>query len=91
MAVLGAIYSLGSCVYTFTAGYAMAAISANMCFLTLIGFNILTLIFIFIQIKRRKFGRKPKFNDGKSDDGSDKTISDKRGADEGKGGYDDIP
>lgn len=91
LAVLGVFFAVGGAIYIITAGYLMKIIGPNMCFGTVIIFNIITLIFAFIQIARKRFGRKIKFNDGKSDDDSDKTQSDKRGAEEGRGGYDDIP
>lgn len=73
MAVLGSLYAVGCVLYLLVSGYLMAVIGPNMCFLSIIGFNFITLAFIVVQIKRKKFGRKIKVNDGTSNDDSDKT------------------
>lgn len=73
MAVLGALYSTGCVFYLLVSGYLMKAVGPNMCFLSIVGFNLITLIFIAVQVKRKKFGRKIKVNDGTSNDDSDKT------------------
>lgn len=80
--------SLGMAGYLATVSVMFKKSPQNVFWMVAV-FDTLALIYLLIMICCGKFGSKPKINDGGSDGGSGQ--SDKRGADEGLGGYNDIP
>ena len=80
-AVMGIMGSLGSLPYLLMEGIFVKMWGARMVWGTMAFLDSLMLVFLVIMILMGKYGGPPHINDHASD----------RGADEGQGGYEDIP
>jgi len=80
-AVLGIMANLGSMIFLVLSGVFTKLWGPSGIWASMIALDSLYLFSLVIMILLGKYGTKPNINDGESD----------RGADEGKGGYEDIP